>query len=582
MKVEGVTGAGRTPLHMLHAVEMHNVVMNSRRRSRSRMEEFVSELDERHGSRSLLRPTDGGVMALYMAALNGHIDSLQLLGDLRASENEATMEDGTTIDLIQHNHPVQEAYPPQGYNSKAAATPPLVNLLMENNVVDTSLTVELETYKEQVELYERRARFELTKKEQKIDEQLSIFITDCNIKEEILKKELHSVKMQLSSTINHNKSMVDSGKLFATPDLLIGRRSMLLMQAHENRVALDEEQLLFIAGGQDNVVDKDVDEQPVQDLALNVDNVFQADDCDAFNSDVDEPSTAQTMFMANLSSVDHVCDEAGPSYNSDILSEVHDHDHDHYQDVVNEHHEVHEMHDDVQPNYVVDSHADYTSDSNMIPYDQQADAIDLSNGVSNLASSTISRKPTIFTLGEQVPLTRFTQTKVVPAKQPENVSTSKIVVTENLSHTSQKPLTRYQRRNKLNKAVPAGIPTPTDTSMEPIVVSANLLDSNNNWGSNCPNSPSLSVFKCRSYRSSFVRFGNDHFGAIIGYGDYVIGDSMISRVCYVEGLGHNLFFVGQFCDSDLEVAFRYDEVLPNLVVVVQSLKDLIMVVASSF
>nr|GFB84616.1 integrase, catalytic region, zinc finger, CCHC-type, peptidase aspartic, catalytic [Tanacetum cinerariifolium] len=53
-----------------------------------------------------------------------------------------------------------------------------------------------------------------------------------------------------------------------------------------------------------------------------------------------------------------------------------------------------------------------------------------------------------------------------------------------------------------------------------------------------------------------VRFRNDHFGAIMGYGDYVIGDSVISRVYYVEGLGHNLFSVGQFCDSDLEVAFR--------------------------
>ncbi|GJX26656.1 integrase, catalytic region, zinc finger, CCHC-type containing protein [Tanacetum coccineum] len=53
-----------------------------------------------------------------------------------------------------------------------------------------------------------------------------------------------------------------------------------------------------------------------------------------------------------------------------------------------------------------------------------------------------------------------------------------------------------------------------------------------------------------------VRFGNDHFGAIIGYGDYVISDSVISRVYYVEGLGHNLFSVGQFCDSDLEVAFH--------------------------
>ncbi|GJV49602.1 retrovirus-related pol polyprotein from transposon TNT 1-94 [Tanacetum coccineum] len=53
-----------------------------------------------------------------------------------------------------------------------------------------------------------------------------------------------------------------------------------------------------------------------------------------------------------------------------------------------------------------------------------------------------------------------------------------------------------------------------------------------------------------------VGFGNDHFGAIMGYVDYVIGDSMISRVYYVEGLRHNLFYVGQFCDSDMEVAFR--------------------------
>ncbi|GKA39621.1 hypothetical protein Tco_0732172 [Tanacetum coccineum] len=135
-----------------------------------------------------------------------------------------------------------------------------------------------------------------------------------------------------------------------------------------NGVALDEEQLLFIAGGQDNAIDKDVDEKPVQDLALNVDNVFQADDCDAFDSDVDEAPMAQTMFMANLSSADPVYDEAGSSYDSDILFEVHDHDH--YQDAVCEHHEEYEMHDDVQPNYVVDSHADYTSDSNMILYDQ--------------------------------------------------------------------------------------------------------------------------------------------------------------------------------------------------------------------
>ncbi|GJU89866.1 retrovirus-related pol polyprotein from transposon TNT 1-94 [Tanacetum coccineum] len=35
-----------------------------------------------------------------------------------------------------------------------------------------------------------------------------------------------------------------------------------------------------------------------------------------------------------------------------------------------------------------------------------------------------------------------------------------------------------------------------------------------------------------------------------------IGNVTISRVYYVEGLGHNLFSVGQFCDSNLEIAFR--------------------------
>ncbi|GJS29648.1 retrovirus-related pol polyprotein from transposon TNT 1-94 [Tanacetum coccineum] len=120
---------------------------------------------------------------------------------------------------------------------------------------------------------------------------------------------------------------------------------MLLMQAQENGVALDEEQLLFIAGGQDNAIDEDVDEQPVQDLTLNVDNVFQADDYDAFDSDIDKAPTEQTMFMDNLSYADPVYDEADPSYDSDILFEVHDHDH--YQDAVCEHHEEHEMHDDV-------------------------------------------------------------------------------------------------------------------------------------------------------------------------------------------------------------------------------------------
>nr|GEX55431.1 integrase, catalytic region, zinc finger, CCHC-type, peptidase aspartic, catalytic [Tanacetum cinerariifolium] len=53
-----------------------------------------------------------------------------------------------------------------------------------------------------------------------------------------------------------------------------------------------------------------------------------------------------------------------------------------------------------------------------------------------------------------------------------------------------------------------------------------------------------------------VRFGNNDFAVIAGYGDVVIGSMTIKKVYYVEGLRHNLFSVGQFCDKCLEVAFQ--------------------------
>nr|GEW46008.1 hypothetical protein [Tanacetum cinerariifolium] len=53
-----------------------------------------------------------------------------------------------------------------------------------------------------------------------------------------------------------------------------------------------------------------------------------------------------------------------------------------------------------------------------------------------------------------------------------------------------------------------------------------------------------------------MKFKNDQIAPILGYGDLVQGAVTIKRVYYVEGLNHNLFSVGQFCDADLEVAFR--------------------------
>nr|GFC21083.1 integrase, catalytic region, zinc finger, CCHC-type, peptidase aspartic, catalytic [Tanacetum cinerariifolium] len=53
-----------------------------------------------------------------------------------------------------------------------------------------------------------------------------------------------------------------------------------------------------------------------------------------------------------------------------------------------------------------------------------------------------------------------------------------------------------------------------------------------------------------------VKFRNDQITPILGYGDLVQGAITIKRVYYDEGLNHNLFSVGQFCNADLEVAFR--------------------------
>ncbi|GJR76970.1 retrovirus-related pol polyprotein from transposon TNT 1-94 [Tanacetum coccineum] len=119
-------------------------------------------------------------------------------------------------------------------------------------------------------------------------------------------------------------------------------------------------------------------------------------------------------------------------------------------------------------------------------------------------------KPTgrIFPLGDQCPLTRITKPKALPIKQWK----------------------------------------PTGRTDRPLV-----------FGSGCSKHMTGDRSRLRNFVKKFIgtiRFGNDHFGAIMGYGDYVIGDSVISRVYYVEGLGHKLFSVGQFCDSDLEVAFR--------------------------
>nr|GEW01912.1 integrase, catalytic region, zinc finger, CCHC-type, peptidase aspartic, catalytic [Tanacetum cinerariifolium] len=82
------------------------------------------------------------------------------------------------------------------------------------------------------------------------------------------------------------------------------------------------------------------------------------------------------------------------------------------------------------------------------------------------------------------------------------------------------------------------------------IVESSIADNsepNHSWGSNATDIPSSSSLVNDRYCSLF---GNDQFAKIMGYGDYQIGNVIILRVYYVEGLGYNLFSIGQFCDSD--------------------------------
>ncbi|GKA59844.1 retrovirus-related pol polyprotein from transposon TNT 1-94 [Tanacetum coccineum] len=145
-------------------------------------------------------------------------------------------------------------------------------------------------------------------------------------------------------------------------------------------------------------------------------------------------------------------------------------------------------------------------------------------------------------VGNVCPLTRITTNAEVPLRKPTALEsdTPKPVVTLVYS--------RKPKKSKTNVSV--------SKSKALKFVSANKKEPSQSWGSIFSNVPSSSLDECRSSKLFSVKFGNDHVAKILGYGDYQIGNVTISRVYYMEGLGHNLFSVGQFCDSNLEVAFR--------------------------
>ncbi|GJX95336.1 integrase, catalytic region, zinc finger, CCHC-type containing protein, partial [Tanacetum coccineum] len=145
-----------------------------------------------------------------------------------------------------------------------------------------------------------------------------------------------------------------------------------------------------------------------------------------------------------------------------------------------------------------------------------------------------NNRRTFTIVGNLCPLTRITLTNVVPPKQAT-------------SHSDeiQKP------EIKVYSGKPKNVKNIGSSKIAKIVESknANHLKPNQTWGSNATDIPPSSSLVMTDFRKTKLQ-------GLWGYDDYQLGKVVISRVYYVEGLGHNLFSVEQFFDADLEVAFR--------------------------
>ncbi|GJX91528.1 hypothetical protein Tco_0344854 [Tanacetum coccineum] len=112
---------------------------------------------------------------------------------------------------------------------------------------------------------------------------------------------------------------------------------------------------------------------------------------DAYDSEVDDAPTASAIFMAKMSPVGSInWDEVGPSYDSDILSEVPNYDTYHANDMFSPF--VQELPASEQLVSVNDTYVDFLSDSNVIsdnPYSDNNEN-EVVQGMTSLAQNDVS------------------------------------------------------------------------------------------------------------------------------------------------------------------------------------------------
>nr|GEU57064.1 hypothetical protein [Tanacetum cinerariifolium] len=386
---------------------------------------------------------------------------------------------------------------------------------------------------------------------------------------------------QLRNSSNpRQQDTINNGRVTLQP---IQGRQTSFAAAQANGQILHEVELAFLA-------DPRITEAQAIQTFITHNATYQVDDLDAYDSDCDEINIAKVALMANLS-----------HYGSDDLAEVHNHDNVNH-NLINQ---VQAMLFSKQSNIMNQSETKITSDRNIIPYSPYSVEIDhlkqnllehlqekeslmqtvtlLKNDFQKEESRNIDReialekqikelnnivfkrnqsaqtihmlmKPQFFSDhttkqalgfknpfylkkaqqlepklydGNACPLTRITTTAKGPIRKPVA-----------LESNTPKPVVTlvYSRKPKASRNN-----VPVSKFRHNKLLSANKKEPNKSWRSTVSNVPSFSIDKCR------------------------LGMITISRVYFVDGLGHNLFSVGQFCDSVLEVAFcQHTCFIPNL------------------
>nr|GEY40664.1 copia protein [Tanacetum cinerariifolium] len=533
---------------------------------------------------------------------------------------------------------------------------------------------ELATYREQVELYERRAKFKLTKREQKINELLRLVISDRNFKEETLKPELHSTKLQLTSTINRNKSMVEEttflkqdfkqneNKLLAdflnmkslkekVEDRLrplyndlnkvaIGYKNPLcLTRAKQAQPALyngheilkDNHARAKVHNTKDTLERAEITRKKMNakmtdpecvthkvkiaphyyskenllatftpQKQLTPKQIYWSNDLMKLKSEalkerakVSRPIKAFTVSITEMH-VTNTSVEARCLALEAKLATLHDKSHQENQGELIKHFSKLEVdHLNLQLKYqnLKDSIGNHppTPDKDTPDFDSvfvigkiqaSLQLTKVTDPVTNLqAQDDLFRaendkvKQHYKQLYDSIKITRAKHIKQVTKLTAENVTLKTSVRVKCCPKASGSQPKSNHKTYRISPAKGANkLPVedlPRTNKSHPRTT--NRVDSSSRltrtvvqivlWylDLGCSKHMTGDHSRLSNFVKKFigtVRFGNDHFGAIMGYGDYAVGESVISRVYYVEGLGHNLFSVGQFCDFDLEVAFK--------------------------